>query len=128
MQSTMDNILAQANWEDYFGSSTRVYENKHPFPGLLINYNDETDEDERDPAWLSQMFESGFIRLIQLTSHDQISLITLSWLGLFGKGAAGFFASSSSFWTTMSKALLSLEWLGLVCLVVGNLTRGFSRT
>ena len=69
----MDNILAQAEWEDYFGSSTRVYENKHPFPGLLINYNDETDEDERDPAWLSQMFESGFIRLIQLTSHDQIS-------------------------------------------------------
>ena len=69
----MDNILAQAEWEDYFGSSTRVYENKHPFPGLLINYNDETDEDERNPAWLSQMFESGFIRLIQLTSHDQIS-------------------------------------------------------
>ena len=60
----MDNILAQAEWEDYFGSSTRVYEDKHPFPGLLINYNDETDEDERDPAWLSQMFESGFIRLI----------------------------------------------------------------
>ena len=25
----MDNILAQAEWEDYFGSSTRVYENKH---------------------------------------------------------------------------------------------------
>ena len=71
----MDNILAQSEWEEYFGNSTRVYENKHPFPGLLINYNDETDEDEdeRDPAWLSQMFESGFIRLIQLTSHDQIS-------------------------------------------------------
>ena len=69
----MDNILAQANWEDYFGSSTRVYESKHPFPGLLVNYNDETDEDERDPAWLSRMFESGFIRLIQLTSHDQIT-------------------------------------------------------
>ena len=51
----MDNILAQAKWEDYFGSSTRVYENKHPFPGLLVNYDDETDEDERDPAWLSQM-------------------------------------------------------------------------
>ena len=69
----MDNILAQAEWEDYFGSSTRVYENKHPFPGLLVNYEDETDEDERDPAWLSQMFESGFIRLIKLTNHDQIS-------------------------------------------------------
>ena len=57
------------------------------------------------------------------------SFITLSWLGLFGKGTAGFFASSSSFWTTISKAVLSLEWLGLVgrdltrgCLGVGLLT------
>ena len=40
--------------------------------------------------------------------------ITLSWLGLFGKGMAGFFASSSSFRTTISKAVLSLERLGLV--------------
>ena len=54
--------------------------------------------------------------------------ITLSWLGLFGKGTAGSFASFSSFWTTMSKALLFLEWLGLVgrdlsqgCLGVGLL-------
>ena len=52
---------------------SRVYENRHPFPGLLVNYEDGTDKDERDPAWLSQMFESGFIRLIKLTSHDQIS-------------------------------------------------------
>ena len=43
-----------------------------------------------------------------------LSFITLSWLGLFGKEAAGFFASSSSFWATTSKAVLSLEWLGLV--------------
>ena len=69
----MDNILAQAEWEDYFGNSTRVYENKHPFPGLLINYNDDPDEDLQDPTWLSQVFESGFVRLIQSTSHDQIS-------------------------------------------------------
>ena len=69
----MDNILVQAEWEDYFGSSTRVYESRHPFPGLLVNYEDETDEDERDPAWLSQMFESGFVRLIKITSLDQIS-------------------------------------------------------
>ena len=69
----MDEILSQAEWEDYFGNSTRVYENKHPFPGLLINYNNEPDEDLQDPAWLSQMFESGFVRLIQSTSHDQIS-------------------------------------------------------
>ena len=43
-----------------------------------------------------------------------LSFITLSWLGLFGKGAAGFFASSSSFWTTISKADVSLDWLGLL--------------
>ena len=47
--------------------------------------------------------------------------ITLSWLWLFGKGMAGFFASSSSFRTTISKAVLSLEWLGLVG---RDLTRG----
>ena len=50
-----------------------------------------------------------------------LSFITLSWLGLFGKGMAGFFASSSSFRTTISKAVLSLEWLGLVG---RDLTRG----
>ena len=56
------------------------------------------------------------------------SFITLSWLGLLGKGMAGFFARSSSFRTTISKAVLSLEWLGLVgkdlargCLGVGLL-------
>ena len=32
----------------------------------------------------------------ELVGVDLI-FITLSWLGLFGKGAAGFFASSSSF-------------------------------
>ena len=48
----MDEILSQAEWEDYFGNSTRVYENKHPFPGLLINYNNDPDEelqDDEDP-------------------------------------------------------------------------------
>ena len=49
------------------------------------------------------------------------SLITLSWLELFGKGTAGFFTSSSSFWITVFKAVLSLEWLGLVG---RDLTRG----
>ena len=50
-----------------------MYEKKHPFPSLLVNYEDGIDNDERDPEWLSQMFEYGFIRLIKLTSHDQIS-------------------------------------------------------
>ena len=63
----------QARWEEYFGSSLRVYEMKQPFPRLLINYEDGLDEVDRDPSWLSRMFEYGFIRLIKLTSHKQIS-------------------------------------------------------
>ena len=64
--------------------------------------------------------------------------ITLSWLGLFGEGMGDFFASFLSFWTTISKDILSLEWLGLVgrdlargCLGVGLLASfliGFSGT
>ena len=68
-----DNVFIQLDWEEYFGSSLRVYEKKHPFPGLLINYEDGEDEDDRDPDWLSQMFEYGFIRFLKLTSYGQIS-------------------------------------------------------
>ncbi|KAK9996710.1 hypothetical protein SO802_021396 [Lithocarpus litseifolius] len=68
-----DNVFIQLNWEEHFGSSLRVYEKKHPFLGLLINYEDGIAEEDRDPNWLSQMFEYGFISFIKLTSHDQIS-------------------------------------------------------
>ena len=67
-----NDIFVQAMWEGYFGSSLRVYERKHPFPDLLINYEDGLDDTDRDPSWLSQMFEYGFIRLIKQTSHNQI--------------------------------------------------------
>ena len=56
-----------------------MYEKKHPFCGLLINYDDgsyvvdESDDDDRDPNWLSQMFEYGFIKFIKLSSHNQAS-------------------------------------------------------
>ena len=73
-----DNVFVQLDWEEHFGSTLRVYEKKHPFPGLLINYddssyiaNDSDDDDDRDPNWLSQMFEYGFIRFIKLTGHYQ---------------------------------------------------------
>ena len=69
----IENAFIQSTWEEYFGNSHRVYEKKHPFPGLIINYEDGTDEEDRDPSWLSRMFEYGFIRLSKLTSHDQIS-------------------------------------------------------
>ena len=81
----LSDILKQADWEDHFRSSLRVYEKKHPFPGLLVNYDDgsdvannyddgsEPDNADKGPNWLSQMFEYGFIRLIKFTSHDQAS-------------------------------------------------------
>ena len=58
-----------------------MYEKKHPFPGLLIDYDDSSyvvdddsdDDDNRDPNWLSQMFEYGLLRFIKLTSHKQAS-------------------------------------------------------
>ena len=68
-----DDIFVQATWEDYFGSSLRVYEKKHMFLSLLINYKDRSDDTDRDPSWLSQMFKYGFIRLVKLTSQNQIN-------------------------------------------------------
>ncbi|KAL0011095.1 hypothetical protein SO802_006203 [Lithocarpus litseifolius] len=75
---TAENAFTVSRWEACFGSSLRVYEReKHPFPGLLINYNDLLEDEEEDnqmnPHWLSQMFEYGFVRLIRLTSHNQVS-------------------------------------------------------
>ena len=71
-----DNVFIQLEWEEHFGTSLKVYEKKHPFPGLLINYDDDSyvdvddlDNDDMDPNWLSPMFEYGFIRFIKLTSH-----------------------------------------------------------
>jgi len=48
-----DNIFIQLDWEEHFGSNLRVYEKKHPFLGFLVNYEDGTDDDDRDPDWLS---------------------------------------------------------------------------
>jgi len=72
------NVFIQLDWEEHFGSFLRVYEKKHPFPSLLINYDDgsyvvDDDDDDKNPNWLSQMFEYGFIRFIKLTSHKQAS-------------------------------------------------------
>ena len=36
----IDNAFIQSTWEEYFGSSHRVYEKKHPFLSLIINYED----------------------------------------------------------------------------------------
>ena len=73
-----NNVFLQLEWEEHFGSTIRVYEKKHPFLGLLINYDDgsyiadDSDEDvDRDPYWLSQMFEYGFVRFIRITNHFQ---------------------------------------------------------
>ena len=73
-----DNVFLQLEWEERFGTSLKVYEKKHPFHGLLINYDDDSyvdvddlDDDDMDPNWLSQIFEYGFIRFLKLTSHKQ---------------------------------------------------------
>ena len=78
-----DNVFIQLDWEEQFGSTLRVYEKKHIFPGLLINYddgaivaNDSDDDDDKDPNWFSQMFEYGFIRSIKLTSYYQASQLS----------------------------------------------------
>ena len=68
-----NNVFILTKWEDYFRSSLRVYEKEHPFPGLIFNYENGTDDEDRDPSWLSKMFEYGFIRLIKLASHNQIN-------------------------------------------------------
>ena len=62
-----------AIWDQYFGSSHRVYEKQHPFPGLIVNYEDGANDEDRNPSWLSKMFEYGFLKLIKLTDHVQIS-------------------------------------------------------
>ena len=69
----IDDVFVLTKWEDYFGNNLRVYEKKHPFPGLIVNYEDGIDDEDRDPSWLSRMFEYGFDRLIKLTSHNQIN-------------------------------------------------------
>ena len=69
----IDNAFIMSTWNKYFGSNHRVYEKKHHFPSLIVNYKDGADEEDRDPSWLSRMFKYDIIRLIKLTSHNQIS-------------------------------------------------------
>ncbi|KAL0004920.1 hypothetical protein SO802_012481 [Lithocarpus litseifolius] len=73
-----DNVFIQLNWEEYFGKSSQVYERKmHPFPSLLINYEDsELDKEDMDPDWLSQMFEFCFIRMIRVSNRGQINQLS----------------------------------------------------
>ena len=68
-----DDIFLYTNWGDYFGCNLRVYEKKHRFPGLIVNFKDWKEDEDRDQSWLSKMFEYGFIRIIKLSNHNQIS-------------------------------------------------------
>ena len=69
----IDDIFLYTNWGDYFGCSLRVYEKKHPFPGLIVNFENWREDEDKEASWLSMMFEYGFIRLIKLSNHQQIS-------------------------------------------------------
>ena len=57
--------------------------------GSYVADDDSDDDDNRDPNWLSQMFESGFIRFIKLKSHKQAS-----WLPQIIQTAIRVFESS----------------------------------
>ncbi|KAL0001318.1 hypothetical protein SO802_015099 [Lithocarpus litseifolius] len=63
----------KATWYESFGETERVYNGQHPYPGLLINTETE-DPVIRDPSWLSEMLEAGFMSKLILTSANQISL------------------------------------------------------
>ena len=69
----------KATWYESFGEANRVYEGAgdryNPYPGLLINTEIE-DLVIRDPLWLSEMLEAGFISKLIITSGIQISLFT----------------------------------------------------
>ena len=69
----IDDIFLYTNRGDYFGCSLRVYEKKHPFPGLIVNFEDWKEDEDREQSWLSKMFEYGFVKLIKLSNHNQIS-------------------------------------------------------
>ena len=67
----------KATWYDSIGDIDRVYEGTgdryNPDLGLLINTETE-DPVIRDPLWLSEMLEVGFISKLIITSGIQISL------------------------------------------------------
>ena len=63
----------KATWYESFGETKRVYDGQHPYPGLLINTEIE-DLVIRDPLWLFEMLEVGFINKLTITSTIQISL------------------------------------------------------
>ena len=57
-------------------------------------------------VWMSRVFNVGFLLVKEVVGS--------------------FFTSSSNFWLTISKAILSLD-LRLVCQVTDSLTKGFSK-
>ena len=64
-----DNVFLQLEWEEHFGSTLRVYEKKHPFPGLLINYDDGSyiadDSDDDNDGILT-----GFLKCLNMVLSD----------------------------------------------------------
>nr|POF27182.1 hypothetical protein CFP56_08552 [Quercus suber] len=67
----------KATWYESFGDANIVYEGigdkYNPYSGLLINTETE-DPVIRDPLWLSEMLEAGFISKLIITSTIQIIL------------------------------------------------------
>ena len=70
----ISDILDQADQEDHFRSTLKVYERKHPFPGLLVNYDDGSDVDNNyDDGSDSDDAEEapiGFPKCLSMASSD----------------------------------------------------------
>ena len=64
-----------AIWNQHFGSSHRVYEKQHPFPGLIVNYEDGSDDEDRNPSWLSKMFEYGPLAFLGYCRNSKLQLL-----------------------------------------------------
>ena len=49
-QDDIETDFIRSIWNQYFGSSHKIYEKKHPFFGLIVNYEDGADDKDRDPS------------------------------------------------------------------------------
>ena len=46
----IDDIFLYTNWGDYFRCSLKVYEKKHSFPGLIVNFEDWKEDEDREQS------------------------------------------------------------------------------
>ena len=75
-----DNVFLQLKWEEHFGSTLRVYEKKHQFLGLLINYDDSsyiTDDDKLE-LYCSNILKYIYIYIYILFQNVTVRIESLA--------------------------------------------------